>query len=65
MAFDSYWSSPTSDGTEESVMYRFGSVGQVICALTPFFPKQKHAKPEWKNKKKEIKEQMLLHLLSV
>ncbi|XP_030924104.1 WD repeat-containing protein 20-like [Quercus lobata] len=28
VAFDSYWSSPTSDGTEESVMYRFGSVGQ-------------------------------------
>lgn len=28
VAFDSYWSSPTSDGTEETVMYRFGSVGQ-------------------------------------
>ncbi|XP_043696701.1 WD repeat-containing protein 20-like isoform X2 [Telopea speciosissima] len=28
VAFDSYWSSPTSDGTGESVMYRFGSVGQ-------------------------------------
>lgn len=28
VAFDSYWSSPTSDGTEENVMYRFGSVGQ-------------------------------------
>lgn len=29
MAFDSYWSSPNSDGTEETV-YRFGSVGQVL-----------------------------------
>lgn len=29
VAFDSYWSSPNSDGTEETVMYRFGSVGQV------------------------------------
>ncbi|GLT62495.1 hypothetical protein SLA2020_351320 [Shorea laevis] len=28
VAFDSYWSSPTSDGTEENVLYRFGSVGQ-------------------------------------
>ncbi|KAF9593013.1 hypothetical protein IFM89_019740 [Coptis chinensis] len=28
VAFDSYWTSPTSDGTEENVMYRFGSVGQ-------------------------------------
>ncbi|KAK1319338.1 hypothetical protein QJS10_CPB04g01767 [Acorus calamus] len=28
VAFDSYWSSPSSDGTGESVMYRFGSVGQ-------------------------------------
>ncbi|KAJ8899825.1 hypothetical protein K2173_019528 [Erythroxylum novogranatense] len=28
VAFDSYWSSPNSDGTGESVMYRFGSVGQ-------------------------------------
>ncbi|XP_040992851.1 dystrophia myotonica WD repeat-containing protein-like [Juglans microcarpa x Juglans regia] len=28
VAFDSYWSSPTSDGSEENVMYRFGSVGQ-------------------------------------
>ncbi|KAJ4972218.1 hypothetical protein NE237_005317 [Protea cynaroides] len=28
VAFDSYWSSPTSDGTGESVVYRFGSVGQ-------------------------------------
>ncbi|POO01638.1 WD repeat containing protein [Trema orientale] len=27
VAFDSYWSSPNSDGTEETV-YRFGSVGQ-------------------------------------
>jgi hypothetical protein len=39
VAFDSYWSSPTSDGTEENVMYRFGSVGQVICAIIP--PSQK------------------------
>ncbi|KAG8483941.1 hypothetical protein CXB51_023361 [Gossypium anomalum] len=28
VAFDSYWSSPNSDGTAETVMYRFGSVGQ-------------------------------------
>ncbi|GAV64691.1 WD40 domain-containing protein [Cephalotus follicularis] len=28
VAFDSYWSSPNSDGTGESVVYRFGSVGQ-------------------------------------
>ncbi|KAL4605398.1 hypothetical protein ACB092_09G025500 [Castanea dentata] len=26
--FDSYWSSPNSEGTGETVMYRFGSVGQ-------------------------------------
>ncbi|CAA2985195.1 WD repeat-containing 20-like [Olea europaea subsp. europaea] len=28
VAFDSYWSAPNSDGTGESVVYRFGSVGQ-------------------------------------
>ncbi|XVF76466.1 hypothetical protein PTKIN_Ptkin13bG0268500 [Pterospermum kingtungense] len=28
VAFDSYWSAPNSDGTGETVMYRFGSVGQ-------------------------------------
>ncbi|PIA38562.1 hypothetical protein AQUCO_02700048v1 [Aquilegia coerulea] len=28
VAFDSFWSSPTSDDTGENVMYRFGSVGQ-------------------------------------
>ncbi|XVE61724.1 hypothetical protein DITRI_Ditri06bG0062700 [Diplodiscus trichospermus] len=28
VAFDSHWSSPNSDGTGETVMYRFGSVGQ-------------------------------------
>ncbi|KAJ4830166.1 hypothetical protein Tsubulata_010298 [Turnera subulata] len=28
VAFDSYWTSPNSDGTGESIMYRFGSVGQ-------------------------------------
>ncbi|KAI3857336.1 hypothetical protein MKX03_028996 [Papaver bracteatum] len=28
VAFDSYWSTPTSDGSGESIMYRFGSVGQ-------------------------------------
>ncbi|XP_050228403.1 uncharacterized protein LOC126677692 [Mercurialis annua] len=28
VAFDSYWSSPNSDGTGETIMYRFGSVGQ-------------------------------------
>jgi hypothetical protein len=30
VAFDSYWSSPNSEGTGETVMYRFGSVGQVL-----------------------------------
>ncbi|KAJ8533854.1 hypothetical protein K7X08_007178 [Anisodus acutangulus] len=28
VAFDSYWSAPNSDGTDENVVYRFGSVGQ-------------------------------------
>ncbi|CAM8928952.1 unnamed protein product [Rhodiola kirilowii] len=28
VAFDSYWTSPNSEGTGETVMYRFGSVGQ-------------------------------------
>ncbi|KAI3986211.1 hypothetical protein MKX01_004355 [Papaver californicum] len=28
VSFDSYWSTPTSDGSGESIMYRFGSVGQ-------------------------------------
>ncbi|XP_021806773.1 dystrophia myotonica WD repeat-containing protein [Prunus avium] len=28
VAFDSYWSSPNSDGMGETIMYRFGSVGQ-------------------------------------
>ncbi|PSS23715.1 Catabolite repression protein creC [Actinidia chinensis var. chinensis] len=28
VAFDSYWLSPNSDGSGETVMYRFGSVGQ-------------------------------------
>ncbi|KAK4353312.1 hypothetical protein RND71_028830 [Anisodus tanguticus] len=28
VAFDSYWSAPNSDGSDESVVYRFGSVGQ-------------------------------------
>ncbi|KAK9940166.1 hypothetical protein M0R45_016839 [Rubus argutus] len=28
VAFDLHWSSPTSDGTEENLVYRFGSVGQ-------------------------------------
>ncbi|XP_057513997.1 uncharacterized protein LOC130795777 [Actinidia eriantha] len=28
VAFDSYWSSPNTDGSGETVMYRFGSVGQ-------------------------------------
>ncbi|KAF5471794.1 hypothetical protein F2P56_008562 [Juglans regia] len=28
VAFDSYWSSPNSEGTGETIMYRFGSVGQ-------------------------------------
>ncbi|XP_038998777.1 probable catabolite repression protein creC isoform X3 [Hibiscus syriacus] len=29
VAFDSYWSAPNTDGTGETVMYRFGSVGQL------------------------------------
>lgn len=33
VAFDSYWSSPASDETEENVVYRFGSVGQVLLAI--------------------------------
>ncbi|KAI3706650.1 hypothetical protein L6452_24534 [Arctium lappa] len=28
VAFDSYWSTPNTDGTGENVVYRFGSVGQ-------------------------------------
>ncbi|CAH2041046.1 unnamed protein product [Thlaspi arvense] len=28
VAFDPYWSPPTSEDTEENAMYRFGSVGQ-------------------------------------
>ncbi|CAL9770638.1 unnamed protein product [Musa acuminata subsp. burmannicoides] len=28
VAFDSYWSTPNSEGTGENVVYRFGSVGQ-------------------------------------
>ncbi|WZY88023.1 dystrophia myotonica WD repeat-containing protein isoform X2 [Brassica rapa] len=28
VAFDSYWSSPNTDGSGEHIMYRFGSVGQ-------------------------------------
>ncbi|XAR69079.1 hypothetical protein NMG60_11000538 [Bertholletia excelsa] len=28
VAFDSYWSPPNPDGSEENIMYRFGSVGQ-------------------------------------
>lgn len=32
VAFDSYWTVPNTDGTEESIVYRFGSVGQVsVC----------------------------------
>jgi WD40 repeat protein len=48
VAFDSYWSPPNSDEAVESVMYRFGSVGQVpislykttnllICSIICFF----------------------------
>lgn len=33
VAFDSYWSPPTSEDTAENVVYRFGSVGQV-CPLS-------------------------------
>lgn len=29
VAFDPFWSPPNSDDTGESVVYRFGSVGQV------------------------------------
>ena len=36
VAFDSYWSSPTSDDIEENVVYRFGSVGQVITIPSDF-----------------------------
>ena len=28
VVFDSCWTSPCSDGTEESTMYRFGSIGK-------------------------------------
>ncbi|KAJ7976971.1 WD repeat-containing protein [Quillaja saponaria] len=28
VAFDSYWSSPNTDSNEETIVYRFGSVGQ-------------------------------------
>ncbi|KAM0824372.1 hypothetical protein ACQ4PT_070245 [Festuca glaucescens] len=34
VAFDPYWSPPNSDGTEENVVYRFGSVGQVSEVYT-------------------------------
>ena len=30
VAFDSYWSSPNSNDNGETIMYRFGSVGQVL-----------------------------------
>jgi hypothetical protein len=33
VSFDSYWSPPNSDEAVESVMYRFGSVGQVPISL--------------------------------
>ena len=33
VAFDSYWSSPNSSDNGETVMYRFGSVGQVLRKL--------------------------------
>ena len=33
VAFDSYWSPPSSDDAGENVMYRFGSVGQVPVNL--------------------------------
>lgn len=33
VAFDSYWSPPSSDDAGENVMYRFGSVGQVSVNL--------------------------------
>lgn len=31
VAFDSYWSAPSEDDSAENVVYRFGSVGQVIA----------------------------------
>jgi hypothetical protein len=37
VAFDSYWSSPNSEGSGENVMYRFGSVGQVFSYTKHFF----------------------------
>ena len=43
MAFDSYWSSPSSDGTGESVMYRFGSVGQACPVFCFSYPIQSDA----------------------
>ncbi|MQL97493.1 hypothetical protein Taro_030185 [Colocasia esculenta] len=33
VAFDSFWSTPASESTEENVMYRFGSVGQIKPSL--------------------------------
>lgn len=30
VAFDSYWSSPNANDNGETIMYRFGSVGQVL-----------------------------------
>ncbi|CAN0887887.1 WD repeat-containing protein 20, partial [Linum grandiflorum] len=33
VAFDSYFSSSNADGTTETVIYRFGSVGQVHCFM--------------------------------
>ena len=37
VAFDSYWSSPNSNDNEETVRYRFGSVGQVLRQLFSLF----------------------------
>ena len=30
VAFDPFWKPPASDDTADAVMYRFGSVGQVL-----------------------------------
>lgn len=37
VAFDSYWSAPNTDGTGESIVYRFGSVGQVFESVPILF----------------------------
>ena len=38
MAFDSYWTSPSSNDDGETVRYRFGSIGQVVTKMFSVFP---------------------------